>query len=143
MQMDLVDTSRRAPSEKQLLSVQELRDSLTKDDYSDTLWRCVVAYEGYLFRTSGRGRTHSGAVDFYYKRHISKRSGEPTDELVISTRPDSKTITRSSVELGLSQCLLEQKREGYVRGPKRMSVFGASYLYAMFTEWGLISPEKR
>ena len=118
--------------------VERLRAALTKQELSDRLWDCVRAYEGYTFRTSGRGRMHSGAVDFYYTIKRSSRTGEHTDELIISTRPDSKTITRSSVELGLSQCLVEQEAEGCVRGPKRMSVFGASYLYAMFLEWGVI-----
>ncbi len=119
--------------------VKKLKESLGTREFGDRLWECVVAWEGHTFRTSGRGRMHTGAVDFSYRIKISSRTGEPTEELIISTRPDSKTITRSSIEMGLLQCLDEQESAGYVRGPKRMSVRGASYLYAMFLEWGIIT----
>jgi hypothetical protein len=32
-----------------------------------------------------------------------------------------------------------QKEEGCVKGPKRLKVFGASYLYAIFVSWGIIT----
>ena len=103
------------------------------------LWKCIVSYAGYPFATSGRGKEHRGAVEFTYEIKISSRTGEKTDEMIISSRPDGKTITRSSVELALERYLAVQEECGYVKGPKAAGqIFGASYLYAVFIAWGVI-----
>ena len=56
----------------------------------------------------------------------------PTDELVVSRKEQSKTITRSTVNMAFENAVAVQKEEGCVKGPKRLKVFGASYLYAIF-----------
>ena len=61
-----------------------------------------------------------------------------TDELIISTRKASKTVTRSSVELAMKNAFEVMEREGMVRGPKKLVVFGSSCLYAMLVLWGVI-----
>ena len=78
---------------------------------ADALWRCVILYQNFKFRTAGRGQFHSGAVDFTYSLKVSSRTGEATDELIISTRPEGKTITRSSVELAFKNALSVQRRD--------------------------------
>ena len=50
-----------------------------------------------------------------------------------------KSITRSSVKVAL-KVTLEEK--GNISGPKKLEVFGASYLYSMFLRFGLIDTER-
>lgn len=50
-----------------------------------------------------------------------------------------KSITRSSVKVAL-KVMLENK--GNISGPKKLGVFGASYLYPMFLRFGLINTER-
>ncbi|MBO5550682.1 MAG: hypothetical protein J5966_01880, partial [Lachnospiraceae bacterium] len=60
-------------------------------------------------------------------------------ELLISTKEAGKTVTRSSVELAFRRYINVQQDKGYVKGPKAAGqIFGGSYLYAMFLEWGVI-----
>lgn len=51
-----------------------------------------------------------------------------------------KSITRSSVKVAL-KVTLEEK--GNISGPKKLEVFGASYLYSMFLRFGLIDTERK
>lgn len=107
--------------------------------HDGSLWKAITLFAGQKFRTAGRGAKHTGAVGFTYSLKISNRTGEPTDELIISSRPDGKTITRSTVELCLERMLEVQEKEGYVKGPKAAGqIFGASYLYSIFLKWGVI-----
>ncbi len=106
----------------------------------DPLWNCIMLFQGYRFKTSGRNG--KGAVSFTYQFKESKRTGELTDEIVIDRKENSKTITRSTVEVALINALNEQENCGCVRGPKKLGCFGASYLYSMFLRFGLITSEK-
>lgn len=98
---------------------EEETDLIEASDESckSALWSCITLFQNYKFRTSGRGTSHSGAVDFTYTLKISKRTGEVTDELIISTCPEGKSITRSSVELAFKNAISIQGRDGYVKGP--------------------------
>ena len=127
--------------EENISTIQPKELQLLKQNIYDStlLWQTVTAFAGHTFKTSGRGAKHSGAVEFTYSLKVSNRTGLPTDELIISTRENVKTITRSTVELVLKKYLEVQERDGYVKGPKSAGqIFGASYLYSMFLEWGLI-----
>ena len=124
-------------------AVRQLKNDIEHGDWrghDGSLWKAVVLYQGFKFRTSGRGKDHKGAVGFTYKLKVSSRTGEVTDELVLSTREQGKTITRSSVELALSRYLEVQEERGCVKGPKSAGqIFGASYLYVVFLKFGVIS----
>ena len=110
------------------------------DSWKAKLWTAITLYQNFKFRTAGRGKDHKGAVEFTYSLKISSRTGETTDELIISTRPDGKSITRSSVELALTKAVEVQAECGYVKGPKACGqIFGISYLYAIFLHWGIIT----
>ncbi len=119
--------------------VEELRSR--EDDWGDLLWEAVTLFQGYTFTTSGRRRGDkiTPGIDFTYRIKISSRTGKPTDELIISRKETGKTITRSTVERGFENARAIQRAEGFVKGPKRLNVFGASYLYAIFLEWGIIT----
>ena len=114
-------------------------DSLNDEYTRDLTWNLVKAYENAKFKTAGRGDDHKGAVSFTYEMKRSRRTGKTTDELIISTKEEGKTITRSTVELALKKALEVQRAEGGVSGPKKIGGFGSSYLYAMFLKWKLIS----
>ncbi|MBO6148242.1 MAG: hypothetical protein J6O55_02755, partial [Lachnospiraceae bacterium] len=104
------------------------------------LWTCVRLWQGKEFRTAGRGKMHSGSTAFTYSLKKSSRTGEENAELVISTKKQSKTVTRSSVELAFTNALKEMSECGFVKGPKKLGqIFGGSYLYAMFIRWGVIT----
>lgn len=47
----------------------------------------------------------------------------------------TKSITKASVDLALEKII---ELSGEVAGPKKLKCFGASYLYPIFIEMGLI-----
>ena len=100
------------------------------------LWNCITLFQNTSFTTSGRGSRPG--IEFTYKLKISSRTGEPTDEMIVDRRENSKSITRSTVELGFANALAEQAAMGFVKGPKKLKVFGSSYLYVIFLRWGVI-----
>ena len=135
-----VDADRVKRYRERSRAVADLKECLDAgNDWSDSLWKCIELYEGQKFRTSGRGREHRGAVGFSYHLKVSSRTGEKTDEMIISSREAGKTITRSSVELAFGKAIGEQKKAGFVSGPKKLGGFGSSYLYAIFLKWGIIA----
>ena len=111
-------------------------------EWRAALWDALVISQGEKFTTAGRGNKRAG-VDFTYEIKISNKTGMPTDELVISRKEQSKTITRSTVNMAFENAVAVQKEEGCVKGPKRLNVFGASYLYAIFVSWGIITKDER
>lgn len=62
-------------------------------------------------------------VKFSYQVKRSK-DGQPVDEIRVSRK--EKTITRATIELAYRRA---KAMGGVVTGPKKLYVFGASYLY--------------
>ncbi len=130
-------------SRKRSVASKKLRISLACNKESDPaifmddLWKCIVLFQDYPFITSGRGG--KGAVRFTYSLKKSSRTGKTTEEIVVSRKENSKTITRSTIELAFNNAVLEQRSLGFVKGPKRLRTFGASYLYAIFLKWHIIN----
>ena len=134
---DRVDLSR-----KRKKAVTKLTKNIAGPDTdfhacNELLWECVVLFQNYHFHTSGRGG--KGGVSFRYKLKKSSVTGNVTDEIVIDRKEKSKTITRSTVELAFKNAIFIQNKEGYVKGPKKLGCFGASYLYSMFIRFGIIT----
>ena len=126
-------------SRERAAAVEALKTAIKDGEWQESLWSCIKLHQGVDFKTAGRGKAHTGSTAFTYRLKRSSRTGELTDELIISTRERGKSITRSSVELALSRYLAVQEAEGMVRGPKSAGqVFGASYLYSVFVRWGVI-----
>lgn len=91
------------------------------------LWKCVVAFQGYRFKTIS-------GLPFSYKIKTG-RNGELTKELWIDRRESSKSLTWSSVLLAF------EKTEGkpLVKRPKALGeIRGVAYIYGMFNRFGLI-----
>ena len=97
------------------------------------LWKCVVAFQGYRFKTIS-------GLPFSYKIKTG-RNGELTKELWIDRREGSKSLMWSSVLLAF------EKTEGkpLVERPKELGdIRGVSYIYGMFDRFELIEvPQKK
>jgi len=108
-------------------------DALRKNLGEENLWKCVVAFRGYKFKTLS-------GLPFTYKLKKG-RGDEFTKELWIDRREDSKSLAWSSVMLAYHNI----GKIGEVVGrPKALGdIRGVSYIYGMFYRFGLIDvPEK-
>ena len=92
------------------------------------LWKCVVAFRGYKFKTM------SGLL-FTYKLKKG-RGDEFTKELWIDRREDSKSLAWSSVMLAYHN--IGKIGEVVVRPKVLGDIRGVSYIYGMFYRFGLI-----
>ena len=87
------------------------------------LWSTIEIFSGYSF-TTVKGLRFRYAVN--------------GNEIQINRK--KKSITRSSVKVALKVIL---ENNGNISGPKKLGVFGASYLYPMFLRFGLIDTERK
>ena len=87
------------------------------------LWSTIEIFSGYSF-TTVKGLRFRYAVN--------------GNEIQINRK--KKSITRSSVKVALKVTL---EKKGNISGPKKLEVFGASYLYPMFLRFGLIDTERK
>ena len=102
-------------------------EALQSSHDEQLLWQCVVAFQGYRFRTIS-------GLPFSYKIKTG-RNGELTKELWIDRREGSKSLTWSSVLLAF------EKTEGkpLIERPKALGdIRGVSYIYGIFRRFGLI-----
>lgn len=114
-------------------AVQHLYDHIHAGaDVEDALWKAVIAYQDYPFRTS------SGLPFSYTVRQ--KKNGEYIGELLISRKESSKTLTKSSMLLALQRVQDHSDPEPPLyAGPKAIGqIFGISYIYSLFWKWNLI-----
>lgn len=128
-----------------LQSIQELQAVPS----SVNLWKTVCLFSGYPFITSGRGAV-SGKKFKYFVAEAGGNGGRHYDgeevegfgnEIFIIPATGEgkgmmreKGISRSSVDYAFKIAL-----EGDVTGPKKLKVYGASYVYALFKRFGLIT----
>ena len=142
---NLPQTTSNADRHKRYRATKKLKTAVDTDNavkISAALWRCVIVFEGYPFSTSGRG-SRSG-VEFTYQ--VSRKGGSGGKHytgdsvpgygnelwVVMDGEKKEKSISRSSVELGFRKYLEVLEKEGTVTGPKKLGVFGASYLLPLF-----------
>jgi len=93
----------------------------------ERLWTQITSLEGHRFVTA-RGLEFS----FFVKRN---KQGEMLGEIVFDRK--EKTITRATILLAYQNAIAIQKSDGCVSGPKKLGVFGASYLYPIFLQMGV------
>lgn len=107
--------------------------TLKKNPCEASLWKCVVAFRGYRFKTLS-------GLPFTYKLKKG-REDEFTKELWIDRREDSKSLAWSSVMLAYHNI---GKIGEVVDRPKALGdIRGVSYIYGLFYRFGLIDvPEK-
>ena len=107
--------------------------ALKKNPCEENLWKCVVAFRGYKFKTM------SGLPFTYTLKN--GRGDEFTKELWIDRREDSKSLAWSSVMLAYHNI---GKIGEVVDRPKALGdIRGVSYIYGLFYRFGLIDvPDK-
>lgn len=88
------------------------------------MWDVLVSLEGEVFETT---------------KHLSYSYTIKGYEIFVSRK--DKSITRSTVNLSLWNAMELQKAGLPVSGPKKLKTFGASYLYPVFVEIGVIVRE--
>lgn len=91
----------------------------------DALWDALVMLEGKNFETA---------------KHLHYSYSIKGYEIFVSRK--DKSITRATVNLSLRNAMELQKAGLPVSGPKKLKTFGASYLYPIFLELGVILPDK-
>ena len=107
--------------------------ALRKDPCEENLWKCVVAFRGYKFKTMS-------GLPFTYTLKKG-RGDEFTKELWIDRREESKSLAWSSVMLAYHNI---GKIGEVVDRPKALGdIRGVSYIYGLFYRFGLIDvPDK-
>lgn len=113
---DVTETHPDPEAQKRLQ--RERRAAVRRITDFDALWRAIVLFEGEPFYTA------KGLL-FRYK----VRGGE----LFVNRK--EKSITQSSVRICYEKAAA---MNGEVPGPKKLGVFGASYLYPVLVEFGVI-----
>lgn len=121
---DAANISNGAERQRHYRAVVELK----KNPGEENLWKCVVAFRGYKFKTM------SGLL-FTYKLKKG-RGDEFTKELWIDRREDSKSLAWSSVMLAYHN--IGKIGEVVVRPKVLGDIRGVSYIYGMFYRFGLI-----
>lgn len=126
-------------------SIEQLHRGIVEKEESESLdmllWETILAYQGETFYTL------SGLEFFYTVKR--KKNGEYSGELLVSRKETSKTLTRSSVMLAFHKVLEQieiKENNGNIyllppeyRGPKAIGqIFGISYIFSLFLEFGLI-----
>ena len=107
--------------------------ALKKNPCEENLWKCVVAFRGYKFKTLS-------GLPFTYKLKKG-RGDEFTKELWIDRREDSKSLAWSSVILAYHNI---GKIGEVVDRPKALGdIMGVSYIYGLFYRFGLIDVPKK
>lgn len=142
---NLLQTTSNADRHRRYRATKKLKvavDTGSIEKISAALWQCVCIFSGYPFTTSGRGT--SPGVEYTYQ--VSRKGGSGGRHygghsipgygnelwIVANGEKREKSISRSSVELGFQKYLEVIEKEGTVTGPKKLGVFGASYLLPLF-----------
>ena len=107
--------------------------ALRKNPCEENLWKCVVAFRGYKFKTLS-------GLPFTYKLKKG-RGDEFTKELWIDRRESSKSLAWSSVRMAYHNI---GKIGEVVDSPKALGdIRGVSYIYGLFYRFGLIDVSKK
>lgn len=143
-----VNADRHKVFRRRLKAVEELKTHIGLPDEMLYLWKAIIAFENYPFKTSGRGSREG--VKFTYTvsrssgaggRHYSGASVEGYgNELWITVNGEKreKNISRSTVELGYKKA----RELRIVRGPKALGLPGAgSYLWPALIRLGVCTAE--
>lgn len=128
-----IDPLRHAPDGDR--SANAVRQQARADFHAapsvDSLWAAIRAFAGYPFRTM------QGLAFTYAMK--PNRHGEPGNEIVFSRK--EKSITKATVAKAYerARALGGGTLPARVDGPKKLGVFGASYLYPVLVHLGVIT----
>ena len=143
-----VNADRHRVFRRRVKAVEELNTHAGFTDEMEYLWKAIIAFENYPFRTSGRGSREG--VKFTYtvsrssgagERHYSGASMDGYgNELWITVNGEKreKSISRSTVELEYKKA----REMGVVMGSKALGLPGAgSYLWPVLIRLGVCTAE--
>lgn len=111
----------RAGNEAVHAIAELLKSNIAQNELSDAVWKAIEVFQGYQFETY-QGLCFTYSVKGY--------------EIFVDRK--DKSITKSSVDIALMKAV---ELQGNVSGPKKLKVFGASYLYPIFIRFGIIKTE--
>lgn len=143
-----VNADRHRMFRKRVKAVEELRWHVDLPDELEYLWKAIITFENYPFKTSGRGSREG--VRFTYTvsrsggaggRHYNGAGVEGYGNelwIVANGEKREKSISRSTVELGYKKAW----EMGVVKGPKALGLPGAeSYLWPVLIRFGVCTVE--
>lgn len=139
-----VNADRHRVFRRRVKAVDELRLHIGLPDEMEYLWKAIIAFEDYPFKTSGRGSREGVRLKYSVSkaggsggRHYKGASVDGYgNEIWIEGK--EKSISRSTVELGYKRA----KELEIVKGPKALGLPGSgSYLYPIFLRLGVCSAE--
>lgn len=126
--MDTKEKIEFVEKDRQILAVEaieRLKNMLYDEEIEKIekqLWKTLLLFEDYPFQTAK-------GLEFFYKIK--------GNEIFFSRK--EKSVTRASVNIALKKAI-ELQRDGIViKGPKMLKSFGASYIYPVFIEIGVIT----
>ena len=129
-----VNADRHKLFRKRKKAISALQSHIDMPDATEYLWEAIVLFADYPFET---------AKGLRYRYTVKKgRNGELTGEIIFNRK--TKGITTATLNLAYENALRVQKQDGCVSGPKKLGVFGASYIYPIFVRFGIIKlPERK
>lgn len=99
--------------------------NLSREEAEDALWELLFELQDCEFQTAK-------GLKFSYTIKTNK-DGMPGGEIFVSRK--EKSITKSSV---FRAFWIARELEGNVSGPKKLKVYGSSYLFDIFKRIGII-----
>ena len=143
-----VNVDRHRVFRRRVKAVSDLHSHMDSPDVEVWLWKAIIAFEGYPFRTSGRGSREGTKFKYEVSREPGKSGrhykGQSIDGygnelwVTIDGVKREKSISRSTVELGYKKA----RELGVVKGPKTLGLPGAgSYLWPVFLRLGVCRAE--
>ena len=143
-----VNADRHRVFRRRMKAVEELKTHAGFPDEMEYLWKAIIAFENYPFKTSGRGNRKG--VRFTYTvsrsggaggRHYNGAGVDGYGNelwIVANGEKREKSISRSTVELGYKKA----REMGVVKGPKALGLPGAgSYLWPVLIRFGVCTTE--
>lgn len=143
-----VNADRHRVFRRRVKAVNELQSHLDSPDVEVWLWKAIIAFEGYPFRTSGRGGREGTKFKYEVSREPGKSGRHYNGEnvngfgnelwIIVDGVKREKSISRSTVELGYKKAW----EMGVVKGPKALGLPGAgSYLWPVLIRFGVCTAE--
>ena len=148
LEQTTVNADRHRVFRRRVKAVEELNTHAGFPDELEYLWKAIIAFENYPFKTSGRGSREG--VRFTYTvsrsggaggRHYNGAGVDGYGNelwIVANGEKREKSISRSTVELGYKKA----REMGVVKGPKALGLPGAgSYLWPVLIRFGVCTTE--
>lgn len=109
--------------------VEELNTSRNKEEAVEKLEQTMEKFWEVLETFQG--------TDFYTAKGLQYQYTIKGGEMFVSRR--EKTITKATIILAVKKAIALQIEGKAVDGPKKLGVYGASYIWPVFKEIGVIS----